>query len=113
MRCRSQRLPHPLWGELPLVELLPHAFAITARHARHPVSAERRRTLLVTFSMSMRGQKFREVFVPRGLRPETSRFRSTRSGGAEMELSVFFPHVARLASKERPCRQSVGDGPLA
>jgi hypothetical protein len=51
----------PLWGELPLVELLPHALAITANHARHPVSAEWRRTLLVTFSLSMRGQKFREV----------------------------------------------------
>ena len=50
----------PLWGELPLVESLPHALAITANHARHPVSAEWRRTRLVTFSLSMRGQKFRE-----------------------------------------------------
>ena len=47
--------------ELSLVELLPHALAITANHARHPVSAEWRRTLLVTFSLSMRGQKFRGV----------------------------------------------------
>jgi hypothetical protein len=41
-----------LSGELPLVELLPHALAIAARHARHPVSAEWRRTLLVILSLS-------------------------------------------------------------
>ena len=36
-----------LSGELSLVELLPHALAIAARHARHSVSDEWRRTLLV------------------------------------------------------------------
>lgn len=51
-------LPEPeaaasLWAGPSLVELLPHALAITARHARHPVSAEWRRTLRVTLSMSM------------------------------------------------------------
>jgi hypothetical protein len=39
-----------LSGELSLVELLPHALAIAARHARHPVSAEWRRTLVATLS---------------------------------------------------------------
>ena len=42
-----------LSGELSLVELLPHALAIAARHARHPVSGEWRRTLLVTLSVSI------------------------------------------------------------
>jgi hypothetical protein len=42
-----------LSGELSLAELLPHALAIAARHARHPVSDERRRALLVTLSVSI------------------------------------------------------------
>ena len=37
-----------LSGGLSPVSLLPHAMAIAARHARNPVAAERRRTLLVT-----------------------------------------------------------------
>jgi hypothetical protein len=50
-------LPEPeaaasLWGEPPLVELLPQALAVRARHARHPFNAEWRRTLLVN-PMSM------------------------------------------------------------
>jgi hypothetical protein len=62
-------LPEPeaaasLWGELPLVELLPHALAMRARHARHPVSAEWRRTLLVNLSMSMIGENSREIVLP-------------------------------------------------
>src|SRR5258708_26962292 len=40
-----------LSGELSLVELLPHALASAARHARHPVSAEWRRTPVVAVSM--------------------------------------------------------------
>jgi hypothetical protein len=40
-------------AELSLLELLPHALAIAARHARHPVSAEWRRALLVTLSVSI------------------------------------------------------------
>jgi hypothetical protein len=42
-----------LSGEPSLVELLPHALAIAARHTRHPVSAEWRRTLLVNLSVSI------------------------------------------------------------
>jgi hypothetical protein len=42
-----------LLGERSLVELLPHALAIAARHARHPISGEWRRTLLVTLSVSI------------------------------------------------------------
>ncbi len=42
-----------LSGERSLVELLPHALAIAARHARHPISGEWRRTLLVTISVSI------------------------------------------------------------
>ena len=38
--------------ELSLVELLPHA-PVAARHARHPVSAEWRRTLPVTLFVSI------------------------------------------------------------
>jgi hypothetical protein len=38
--------------ELSLVELLPHAL-VAARHARHPVSAKWRRTLLVTLFVSI------------------------------------------------------------
>jgi hypothetical protein len=40
-----------LSDELSLVELPPHALAIAARHARHPVSAEWRRTRLAIFSV--------------------------------------------------------------
>jgi hypothetical protein len=62
-------LPEPeaaasLWGELPLVELLPHALAMRARHARHPISAEWRRTLLVNLSMSMTCENSREIVLP-------------------------------------------------
>jgi hypothetical protein len=42
-----------LLDELSLVELLPHALAIAARHARHPVIAEWRRTLLVALFVSI------------------------------------------------------------
>jgi hypothetical protein len=38
-------------GELPAVELLPHAPAITTRHTRHPVIAERGRTPVEAVSM--------------------------------------------------------------
>ena len=38
-------------GALPAVELLPHAPAITTRHTRHPVIAERNRTPGVAVSM--------------------------------------------------------------
>jgi hypothetical protein len=54
----------PLWGELPVVELLPHALTITARHARDPVSAEWRRPLLVTLSMSMIGKNSPGIVLP-------------------------------------------------
>jgi hypothetical protein len=42
-----------LSDELSLVELLPHALAIAARHARYLVSAEWRRTLPVTLLVSI------------------------------------------------------------
>jgi hypothetical protein len=42
-----------LSGEPSVVGLLPHALAIAARHARHTVRAERRRTLLVTLSVTI------------------------------------------------------------
>jgi hypothetical protein len=71
-------LPEPgaaasLWGELPLVELLPHALAMRARHARHPVSAEWRRTLLVNFmSMTRSGSAAPNPSLRAGVSPAST-----------------------------------------
>jgi hypothetical protein len=46
----EEEIAASLSGELAVVELLPHALAIAARHARHAVGAEWRRALLVTLS---------------------------------------------------------------
>jgi hypothetical protein len=60
----EEEIAASLSGELSVVELLPHALAIAARHARHAVSAEWRRALLVTLSAFIwvpAGEKFRKI----------------------------------------------------
>jgi hypothetical protein len=66
-------LPEPeaaasLWSEVSLVELLLHAHAVTAKHARYAVRAEWRRTLRVTFALSMAGEFYREIVLRGPLR---------------------------------------------
>lgn len=50
--------------QLPVVELLPHAPATTARHARHPFNATHGRTLLVVLPMAMIVPNFQGLRCP-------------------------------------------------
>ena len=60
----EEEIAPSLPGELSLVEWLPHALVIAARHARHPVNAEWRRAHPVTLSTligSLTAAKFRKI----------------------------------------------------
>jgi hypothetical protein len=81
----KEELAASLSGELPLVELLPHAPAITARHTRHPVIAARGRTPVLAISMftpslSRSGSHRRNPLRKAGMLEGSSVDRQIRSG---------------------------------
>jgi hypothetical protein len=92
-----------LSGEPSLVELpLPHAPAIAARHTMHPVSAEWRRTPLVTLSMSMPPWQWHQA--PQSV---TSREARPPSGNVRLRQTVDDQQV-----EDRLCNGFLAEPPL-
>ena len=95
-----------------LVELLPHAFAITANHARHPVMPEWRRTLLVTFLSVHEGPEIRgRCSCCEGLAVETSMIPDQHAVAAQRWNRQFFAERLVLQARRGRAVVPVEDGP--